>query len=93
MELVKGSFDDLMKRNIQQKVEIMKELIRIFRYFASFDILHGDIKPDNIMLDEYGVIKIIDFGFSFFYLPKINKRRVKFGTHLFVGEIFFWSYF
>ena len=34
------------------------------RYLAAQHIIHGDIKPHNLLVGEDGVVKIADFGLS-----------------------------
>lgn len=33
-------------------------------YIHTKKIVHGDIKPQNILIDNLGVIKVADFGIS-----------------------------
>eukprot|EP00331_Platyophrya_macrostoma_P003886 CAMPEP_0176411094 /NCGR_PEP_ID=MMETSP0127-20121128/3418_1 /TAXON_ID=938130 /ORGANISM="Platyophrya macrostoma, Strain WH" /LENGTH=400 /DNA_ID=CAMNT_0017790657 /DNA_START=1 /DNA_END=1203 /DNA_ORIENTATION=- len=40
------------------------ELVAIVAYLHSIDVLYRDMKPDNILIDETGHLKIIDFGLS-----------------------------
>ena len=50
--------------DIHEICRIGIELCCILEYLHSFNgegILHMDIKPDNIMLDNYGKVKLIDF--------------------------------
>lgn len=35
-----------------------------FEYMHSFDIVYRDLKPENLLIDEKGFIKITDFGFA-----------------------------
>ena len=69
MEYVKGStldkyaalpFDDDWK----SWEDIFKETILAFEYLEKNNILHRDIRPQNILIDEKGNVKIIDFGFG-----------------------------
>ena len=69
MEYVKGStldkyaafpFDDDWK----EWEDIFKETVLAFEYLEKNNILHRDIRPQNILIDEKGNVKIIDFGFG-----------------------------
>ncbi len=47
--------------------KIFRQLSSCLIYLHSFNIFHGDIKPENIMLkypEDLNTIKLIDFGFS-----------------------------
>lgn len=42
--------------------EVLTQAGRGVRYIHSLGMLHRDIKPDNILMDEHGNAKIADFG-------------------------------
>jgi len=42
--------------------DIAEQVVRGLRAFHRLEMLHQDIKPENIMIDPQGVVKIIDFG-------------------------------
>jgi len=50
------------KPDINEVVRIADLIGRGLRAFHRKDILHQDIKPDNVMLDVQGIPRIIDFG-------------------------------
>lgn len=50
------------KPDINEVVRFAELIGRGLRAFHRKDILHQDIKPDNIILDTQGVPRIIDFG-------------------------------
>ena len=55
---------------------MFKQLTSAITYLHNFNVCHGDIKPENVMLKNAGdltSIKLIDFGFS---------RKVRFGESL-----------
>jgi serine/threonine protein phosphatase PrpC len=41
---------------------IVDQIIKGLRAFHRREMVHQDIKPENIMIDKHGTIKIIDFG-------------------------------
>lgn len=47
---------------IIQVREIVKQIVTGLRAFHRLEMIHQDLKPENIMLDAQGMVKIIDFG-------------------------------
>lgn len=46
------------------KDAIFKQIVRGVDFLHRHDIAHRDIKPENFLIDESGVIKLNDFGYS-----------------------------
>ncbi len=42
--------------------EIVQQIAAGLRTFHRLEMVHQDLKPENIMIDRYGTVKIIDFG-------------------------------
>lgn len=47
--------------------DIFIEIISTFEYLESNNVLHRDIRPENILIDKNENVKIIDFGFGKLY--------------------------
>lgn len=40
------------------------QIILVFEYMHQSDFIYRDLKPENLLLDKYGYLKITDFGFA-----------------------------
>ncbi len=43
-------------------IYVMRRVLRSIEHLHSLSFLHADIKPDNIMIDRLGAVRMIDFG-------------------------------
>ncbi len=53
---------DNPKPDIKQTRKIVEQIAKGLRAFHRMEMLHQDLKPENIMFDNDGRVKIIDFG-------------------------------
>jgi len=70
LEFVEGiTLEDWIKQHpnpsIDAVLKIIEQAIKGIRAFHRKETLHQDIKPANIMIDNNGQVKIIDFGSCF----------------------------
>lgn len=66
-EFIEGqTLSQWMVDNPQPELEtvrgIVEQIAKGLRAFHRMEMLHQDIRPDNIMIDTSGTVKIIDFG-------------------------------
>ncbi len=70
MELISGPTvaDRITKGDLTftETVYVAWQICEALRYSHEFDVIHGDIKPSNILLQENGVAKLSDFGMARF---------------------------
>lgn len=77
--------NQLMQKGLpreEQVVSIGAQLCDILAYLHAQNppVIHRDIKPQNIVIDENGIIKLIDFGISRAYDENAKSDTVCFGT-------------
>jgi serine/threonine protein phosphatase PrpC len=48
--------------DLQSVREIVSQIAKGLQAFHRLEMLHQDLRPENIMIDKSGVVKIIDFG-------------------------------
>ena len=53
---------DNPKPDLETVRGIIEQIARGLRAFHRMEMLHQDVRPDNIMIDRNGTVKIIDFG-------------------------------
>ncbi|WP_188454437.1 Stk1 family PASTA domain-containing Ser/Thr kinase [Virgibacillus oceani] len=49
---------------VQESLDIMKQITSAIAHAHANDIVHRDIKPQNILIDTYGQVKVTDFGIA-----------------------------
>ena len=70
MELVAGgSLDQVMKNaggatDIPRVMKICEQVAQALRCAADQGLVHGDVKPENVLLDSNGNAKLVDFGLA-----------------------------
>src|SRR5690625_3058912 len=69
MEYVEGmTLKEYIQRNgpieVQEALDIMKQVTDAIAHAHANDIVHRDIKPQNILIDTYGQVKVTDFGIA-----------------------------
>ena len=64
--LPKGDFSYFIKSNFPLKEDLIRfysaEMVLFLEYMQKMKLIHRDLKPQNIMIDEKGHLKVIDFG-------------------------------
>ena len=73
-----GQLDDVAKREpmpIRRAVELIAKVARTVHYAHEHSILHRDIKPGNILLDQKGEPHLTDFGLARFVETESTVTR------------------
>ncbi len=65
MEYIEGNnIEDYLESKPEDTNDLFMQTLNAFNCLHSNNILHRDIRPENIMVNDNGVLKIIDFGFA-----------------------------
>jgi len=91
MEHIKGkSLDVIIKDNgalgVEHTLKIVDALAGAVYHAHSRGVVHRDIKPQNIMINEQGVVKLLDFG-----VAQADDDLVKTASGSIVGTFFYSS--
>ncbi|XP_076309378.1 serine/threonine-protein kinase Pak-like [Tachypleus tridentatus] len=81
--LAVGSMADVLAKTRLYENEtaaVCKEILQAVQYLHDNNIVHRDIKGDNILLGKDWTIKLADFGISAQLSPEQNKRTSLVGT-------------
>jgi len=74
--------DVLISPEIIDKLSIIKQLVDAVKYLHGINLVHRDIKDENILINEKGIIKILDYDFL---MDMNNKDNEKCGTIYYVS--------
>ena len=83
-EFIKGdTLDIFLSRNTVTEIEkflILLDLAQVIEYLHAFNLIHRDLKPQNIMINEKKEVKLFDFGISKITKNAETKTREGTGT-------------
>lgn len=65
MEYIEGENISLYIKDNPNEIDILfEQIVSAFNYIHSNNILHRDIRSNNILITKDGLLKVIDFGFG-----------------------------
>ena len=85
MQYVEGrTLVDMLKQNhrfsLPEIVQILTSVLAALDYSHRMGVIHRDIKPGNIMLDQSGTVKVMDFGIARIESSDLTQTGTILGT-------------
>lgn len=88
MEYIDGpNLSDIIRKkkglNVYESISVVKQILRAIGHAHQANIIHRDIKPNNVMINSDGKVKITDFGLSKDQSVSQNTMTVQSGGTLY----------
>jgi len=73
-KLLRKILDEQKKLSAERAIRITERILDALDYIHTRGVVHRDMKPENVMVDEHDNIKLIDFGIA----GSVGSRRLTF---------------
>jgi serine/threonine-protein kinase len=82
MEFIDGTvLRNFMPMPWQSAVAVLLQILEALDYAHRRGVLHRDVKPENIVIDREGTVKVMDFGIAHALgAARLTRERVVIGT-------------
>ncbi|KAL2537985.1 Protein kinase superfamily protein [Forsythia ovata] len=81
----------IKKLPLKVVVRIALDIARGLSYMHSLNIVHRDVKTENMLLDKEGRVKITDFGVSRVEAANLSEMTVRTGTVGYMAPEHIWT--
>ncbi len=75
--------DDNPRPSLSTVRNFIRQIAQGLRAFHRQEMVHQDLKPENIIVDKHGTLKIIDFGST--KIPGIEEIHIPIESHILQG--------